>query len=318
VEGQTEAALGRDAPPLGRAPTSRSRRGGRRDDEGILLVITIPPRYHRARLHPHVGRGSTAKQRNRRHLDRLERRLLVAIADVCGQGLAAALLSVSVQRGIRQFAQPDPAAALAGVNQLLFEKAPEEMFATAACVVIDPHNGSAAVAVAGHPPPLCWDDSRRRLIPISAHGPALGLRVDWTGPTEQWQLSPNDTLILYTDGVLDAKLDKQERLGDERLAELLGRAAPVDAPEWVERLRCALDGCLELPDDVTIVAIRREPSLIPAAPPVSRIGRGGCGSERTRRAAGAETSWRTARCHRMSTVRETEAPPSVGAPRIGP
>src|SRR5260370_35197651 len=60
VEGQTEAALGRDAPPWGRVPTCRPSRGGRRDDEGIRLVTAIPPRYHRPRLHPHVGGGATA------------------------------------------------------------------------------------------------------------------------------------------------------------------------------------------------------------------------------------------------------------------
>src|SRR4029077_10605450 len=89
-------------------------------------------------------------------------RLLVAIADVCGQGLPAALLSVAVQHRIRQFAQPDPAAVLAGVNQLLFEKAPDDMFATAACVVIDPRDGSAAAAGARHPPPPPWARIRAR------------------------------------------------------------------------------------------------------------------------------------------------------------
>src|SRR5262245_28421604 len=79
-------------------------------------------------------------------------KLLAAIADVCGQGLSAALLSVVVQQGIRRFAQPDPAAVLAEVNQLLWETAPEDMFVTAACVVIDPRDGTAAAAVAGHLP----------------------------------------------------------------------------------------------------------------------------------------------------------------------
>src|SRR5947209_2410246 len=76
-------------------------------------------------------------------------RLLLAIADVCGQGLSAAMLSAIVQQGIRRFAQPDPAAVLAAVNRLWWEMAPEEMFATAACVVIDPQDGSAVGAVAG-------------------------------------------------------------------------------------------------------------------------------------------------------------------------
>ena len=55
-------------------------------------------------------------------------RLLVAIADVCGQGLPAALLSVVVQQGLRRFAQADPIAVLDGVNRLLWEAAPEDLF----------------------------------------------------------------------------------------------------------------------------------------------------------------------------------------------
>jgi phosphoserine phosphatase RsbU/P len=187
-------------------------------------------------------------------------RLLVAIADVSGQGLSAALLSVVVQQGIRRFAQPDPTAVLGGVNHLLWEAAPEEMFATAACVVIDPRDGSIAAAVAGHPPPLYWDHARGSLVPVGGHGLVLGVGPDWRGPTARWRLAPGDALILYTDGVLDAKWDERERLGEKRLAELLSRTAPTGAEEWVDRLWSALEGCWERPDDVTFVAIGREPS----------------------------------------------------------
>jgi sigma-B regulation protein RsbU (phosphoserine phosphatase) len=186
-------------------------------------------------------------------------RLLLAIADVCGHGTPAALLAVVVQEGIRRFAQPDPIAVLAGVNQLLLEKAPQDMFVTAACVVIDPYDGSVVAAVAGHPPPLYWDHAQGRLVVVREHGPTLGLAPDWGGPTARWRLAPRDTLVLYTDGVLDAKLSQEERLGEVRLAELLGRSAPASAAEWVDRLQRTLEGCVERPDDVTVVAIGREP-----------------------------------------------------------
>src|SRR5262249_21376858 len=108
-------------------------------------------------------------------------RLLVAIADVCGKGLPASLLAVSGQQGIRQFAQADPAVILAHLNRLLMEKSPDEMFVTAACLVINPRDGRTSVAVAGHPPPLRWDDARGRLVPLSARGPSLGLMPEWDG-----------------------------------------------------------------------------------------------------------------------------------------
>jgi serine phosphatase RsbU (regulator of sigma subunit) len=192
-----------------------------------------------------------------------EGQLLIAVADVSGKGVPAALLVVAVQQGFRQYAEPDPAAVLAGVNRLLLANTPEEMFVTAACVVIDPCTGVAAAAAAGHPPPLSWDGAHQRLQAIPCRGMTLGLVPEWSGTTERWQMAPGDTLLLYTDGVLDAKLDEHERLGEERLAERLGQAAPASAQEWVDRLCQMLHGCQEWPDDVTAVAIRWSPA--PAA-----------------------------------------------------
>jgi serine phosphatase RsbU (regulator of sigma subunit) len=186
-------------------------------------------------------------------------RLLVAVADVCGKGVPAALLAVAVQQGIRQFAGPEPAAVLAGVNRLLLDNIPEEMFVTAACAVIDPGDGTASAAVAGHPPPLWWETGAQRLTPIGARGLPLGLLPDWSGRTERWRLTPGDALILYTDGVLDAKITEHERLGEERLTDLLGQAPPRDAQDWVERLAQTLEACIECPDDLTVVAIGCEP-----------------------------------------------------------
>jgi serine phosphatase RsbU (regulator of sigma subunit) len=194
--------------------------------------------------------------------------LLIAIADVSGKGMPAALLSVAVQHGFRQFAQPDPVAVLAGVNQVLLEKSPDGMFVTAVCVVIDPRDGSATAAVAGHPPPLRWESDSRRLVPLQRRGPALGLLPGWSGPIERWRLNAGDVLILYTDGVVDAKIGPKERLGEERFAGLLADSAPEGSQKWIERLRAVLGGSLEWSDDVTIIAIEWEPSLAAVEVPV--------------------------------------------------
>jgi phosphoserine phosphatase RsbU/P len=233
----------------------------RRVQQSLLPPLTAPPGLTvAASFHPAQAVGGDTY--DLLHLP--DGRLLVAIADVSGHDLAAALLSVVVQQGIRCMAQADPNAVLAGVNRLLWEASPEEMFATAVCVVIDPEDGSTAAAVAGHPPPLYWDHARGSLVAVNGHGPALGLEPEWRGPTERWRLDPDGALLLYTDGVLDAKWNQQERLGEARLAELLSRTAPAGAGEWVERLWSAVEACWERPDDVTIVAIGRE---------LSRIGR---------------------------------------------
>lgn len=184
--------------------------------------------------------------------------------------MAAAWLGVVVQEGIRCFAQPDPAAVLAGINQMLLERGPQDMFVTAACVVIDSCDGSAAAAVAGHPPPRYWDHAQGRPMVVSDHGPARGLGPGWGNPTVRWRLAPRDTLILYTGGVLDAKLNQTTRLGEARLAELSGWSAPASAAEWVDRVGRALEECLELLDNVfaMVLFIECASSLRIAALPV--------------------------------------------------
>src|SRR5258708_5295093 len=112
----------------------------RRVQQSLLPALTPPPGLTvAASYHPAQAVGGDIYD----FFPLSDGRLLMAIADVSGHGLSAALLSVVVQQGIRCLAQPDPTAVLTCVNHLLWEAAPEEMFATAACVVIDPRDGSA-------------------------------------------------------------------------------------------------------------------------------------------------------------------------------
>ena len=93
---------------------------------------------------------------------------------------------------------------------------------------------------------------------------------DWDGVSELCRLGLGDVLILYTDGVIDAKLGSRERLGEQRLAALLGRTPPLSAQEWIDRVRDTLDGCAQCPDDVTVVAVGREAARLAAPVPAVR------------------------------------------------
>jgi serine phosphatase RsbU (regulator of sigma subunit) len=197
--------------------------------------------------------------------------ILVSIADVSGKGMPAALLAAVVQQAVRQFAVPDPAAVLAGLNRILLDNSLDQMFVTGACVVLNPRDGSAAVANGGHPPLLWWKDAEQQLVPLSRHGPILGVVPEWSAPTEHLQLAPGDALLLYTDGVEDAKTGPHERLGEGVLVEVLGRSAPESAQAWLDRLHHTLNDCVEWPDDVTAVVIRREPVPKIAAGPAREV-----------------------------------------------
>jgi serine phosphatase RsbU (regulator of sigma subunit) len=70
-------------------------------------------------------------------------------------------------------------------------------------------------------------------------------------------MAPGDALLLYTDGVLDAKTGKRERLGEEKLLQRLGQTPPEDASGWLARLLDTLYDCTEWPDDITAITVVR-------------------------------------------------------------
>ena len=112
--------------------------------------------------------------------------------------------------------------------------------------------GEARVLLAGHPPPLLVRDGV--VVPVGTHGPMLGAVevADWT--VESVQLAPNDVLVLYTDGVLDAALPGGEHFGEDRLHTLVHHAGAD-----VEAIAGALEGVLpglRLRDDIALLAIR--------------------------------------------------------------
>jgi serine phosphatase RsbU (regulator of sigma subunit) len=126
-------------------------------------------------------------------------------------------------------------------------------------VLPDAESGTDEVSVflAGHPYPILIHQGGRA-EPVGKTGPLLGVVDEPSWPRVQVSLDPGDQLVLYTDGVIEARRDgADERFGTERLRQgLAGCVAPDDA---VERVRSALweFGARARDDDAALVAIRR-------------------------------------------------------------
>jgi serine phosphatase RsbU (regulator of sigma subunit) len=191
--------------------------------------------------------------------------VVVSIGDVCGKGIAAAVRTAFSKYTVRAYAveAPLPGEVLARVNAAMIAQEPDsESFTTLAYALLDSRKGSLALSVAGHPPALLYRASTGRCVHLDAGGAALGVL-----PGERYNevlasFDRNDVLLLYTDGVLEARRDKEE-FGLERLeAEFVRLVTPASgypradeiAAALVETARRFTDG--KLADDVTLLVVK--------------------------------------------------------------
>jgi serine phosphatase RsbU (regulator of sigma subunit)/anti-anti-sigma regulatory factor len=160
-----------------------------------------------------------------------DRHAALLVADACGHGVSAAMLSVLFKRRLRLCdeitgAPLSPARALADVNGALSENAMPGMFVTVAYCLLDTETGEVTVASAGHPPVL-WSRQNGELEAIERTGPALGMDREAQYGETRIRLDRGDRLLLFSDGVLGAHGAGLGRLRDvvqnaNSLREILG------------------------------------------------------------------------------------------------
>lgn len=201
---------------------------------------------------------------------------LVAIADVSGKGVPAALLSSMLQAALRTQAATvsAPAAILRAINTLLYRSTAIHQFATFFLARVDGDRLRLSFSNAGHNWPVLLRPGGERQH-LERGGLILGIVEGTEFEEDQVTLAPGDVVVLYTDGVTEATNGSGEQFGEERVCEVVGslpRGLPARAV--AERVLGALheflDGA-EPQDDVTLLVLRvTEPAPIgPAAPPVA-------------------------------------------------
>jgi PAS domain S-box-containing protein len=190
----------------------------------------------------------------------------VVLGDVSGKGAAAAALTAEARHTIRTAGSlsPDPVDGLHVLDRNLRGRDDVALCSIAMLVLPEAGNGSAEVLVylAGHPHPMLLSDGEA--IPVGDPGPLLGVVDEPSWTPVAVALEPGDQLVLYTDGVIEARRSGGERFGSERLRQGL---AGCEAPDLaVERVRGALAafGAHTREDDAALVAIRhsgQDPAL---------------------------------------------------------
>ncbi|MGE5357575.1 MAG: PP2C family protein-serine/threonine phosphatase [Bacteroidales bacterium] len=202
-------------------------------------------------------------------------RLGIVIADVSGKGLPAALLMATFRAALRSEVRKDRPIpdVINDVHGMLVESMDTSRFVTAVYGVLDPGPGTFTYINCGHcPPVLLRADGGREVL--STGRTALGMFCGQSALTSTAHLLPGDTLLLYTDGVVELTDSSDKEFGDERLGRVLADCAARPAIEIIETvLQAAHDhaGREHYDDDVTLVVVKRDPtSALDALPTRSR------------------------------------------------
>jgi sigma-B regulation protein RsbU (phosphoserine phosphatase) len=185
------------------------------------------------------------------------------LGDVCGKGAASAIVTSQIRYTLRAAAvyEPDPGTVLSSLNTAMRDnrEGNDGLFCTAVFGLLSPDGDgfNLTLASGGHPPPLLLrSDGAAHYQPI-AGGPMLGVFEDPVFPVNRTRLDPGDTLLLYTDGLTEARTGNgRSRYGVDALRAFAAGIAPTTASAIVSAISQLLDGFAGgLDDDTALLAL---------------------------------------------------------------
>jgi PAS domain S-box-containing protein len=196
---------------------------------------------------------------------------ICAIGDVRGKGVEAASVTALARYTIRAVTLKNdrPSEVLAALNEAMLRQLPEDRFCTTACVRLEPQDGSAGVGVdvsrAGHPPPLLVRPEGA-VEEVGCSGRVLGVFPDAELRDTSLRLMPGEALVLYTDGVTEARSPDGDFFGEGRLRHLLSSCAGCDAVTFARRVKGAVLDFQEgyQRDDLAVLVLRASEGAAPA------------------------------------------------------
>ena len=187
-------------------------------------------------------------------------RVAAVIGDVCGKGVAAARHTSRLRYELRALVEEGrpPGRVLTAFNRRVLEEFVEDEYATLLLLVLDPATGAVSWSSAGHPPPLLSGPTPRSLA--FAGSLPVGLFAGATYQSARFTLPPGRCLVLYTDGVVEARNPDRQEFG----AEGLQAAVPAMAASAASVAEVVLKQVLghsggHLDDDAAVLVLRREP-----------------------------------------------------------
>ena len=188
----------------------------------------------------------------------------IAIGDVSGKGIGAALLMASLQASLRaQALHPHSGltALIGGVNRLVYESSPTAFFASLFYAEYEPATRMLQYVNAGHNPPIILRPQMEscELFHLRAQAVPIGMFVDTQFSATKFQLAKDDIVVAYTDGITEAANASGELWGLERLERLLRSCSRIAPNQIVERILAEVSEFANgepQHDDVTLVVMK--------------------------------------------------------------
>jgi putative ABC transport system permease protein len=197
-------------------------------------------------------------------------RIGIALADVSGKGVPAALIMSVVQASLRIISSGGdvpPARLVAVINQFVYRSTPANKYATFFYAQLDERRRELRYVNAGHNPPYLLRAGRRstagsapsEIEELSAGGMVVGMFPEMEYEEATVTLCPDDVLLAYTDGVTEAHNPEDEEFGEERLQQLLRQTAHLPVNEISARLSDQMKDWIrdaEQYDDLTFIVMK--------------------------------------------------------------
>ena len=187
--------------------------------------------------------------------------LLITVADVSGKSVPAAMLMATFQGSLRALAGGSGTLSelAVGLNRQVCANSQHGRFTTAFIAELDPATGDLRFLSAGHSPPILKREDGR-IERLESENIPLGIELKEIYKTGITRLEAGDLLVIYTDGVTEARNDDEEQFGEARLLSLLQAVGQEGSAHTLSNIMHVLDdfvGGAAQHDDITCLIVRR-------------------------------------------------------------
>jgi len=182
----------------------------------------------------------------------------IVIGDISGKGIEAATLTALVKNTIRAYAIEgySPASVMTKTNNAVVEVMPPSTFVTVCFGVLDTQTGCFTYCSAGHPPAILKRRVSGEVSVLSTRSPIIGAFTDVVYFDDEINLETGDTLILFTDGLIEARCDSN-LLGEERLTQIIRGLEQVSIDDMPYEILNTVTSCAggRFMDDLAMLVV---------------------------------------------------------------